>query len=276
MIYILLSTYNGERFLPEQLDSIVAQTRTDWRLFVRDDGSTDGTRAVLDYYARKDTRIVVTTDGKNLGAKRSFMSLLEQYGEADYFAFADQDDVWDANKLELCVTAIQQAEHRWPNSPIVVHTDLRVVDEQLQEIAPSFWRYCNIQPEVLDSNVRYMAFCTSVTGCAMLFNSAARRCSLPMREDAFMHDWWITQRTMLSQGYVVPIYRSTVAYRQHGSNVVGAKQHSLFKSWNQRKQEAELMYSQAYPDIFANKFQFWCWKMIYYFHRIIKSIIGRG
>jgi len=272
MINILLSTYNGERYLAEQLDSILAQTYTDWRLFVRDDGSIDGTKAIIATYAHRDARIAIVADGQNVGAKQSFMSLLEAYGEADYFAFADQDDVWDADKLAICLEKMQEAERRYPNSPVVVHTDLRVVDAQLHEIAPSFWDYCHIRPDILDDHIRYMAFCTSVTGCAMLFNKAARTCSLPMKEKALMHDWWIARQTMFAGGHVIAVWQTTVAYRQHGNNVLGATAYSVLKKpWHQRREEAQRMYALAHPEIYANKIQFWWWKMIYTCHRLLTS-----
>lgn len=270
MINILLSTYNGERYLQEQLDSILAQTYTDWHLYVRDDGSKDATCHILESYAKKDARITIVQNGMNLGAKRSFMHLLESYGEADYMAFADQDDVWDANKLEVCLKAIQEAEQHFPDKPIIVHTDLRVVDEQLHMIAPSFWRYCNIRPDLLDNNIHYMAICTSVTGCTMLINRAARACAIPMEVTAYMHDLWIAQRTLMAGGLIVPIYQTTMDYRQHESNVEGATAYSWRSTWKQRRKEVEQVYERAHPTIFANKLEFWGWKTIYLFHRLLK------
>ena len=272
MIHILMSTYNGESYLQEQLDSILAQTYTDWRLFVRDDGSCDKTRNILAEYTLKDARITVVTDDKNMGAKYSFMWLLENNGDAHYIAFADQDDVWDANKLELCMETMQQAEQRFPDSPIVVHSDLRVVDEQLRVIASSFWQYSNIRPDLLDRNIHYMAICTSVTGCAMLFNRAARTCALPMAKSAYMHDLWIAQRTLLAGGHIIPIYQTPIAYRQHHANLLGATEYSAWrKTWQQRKEDIQQVYDLAHPAIFANKMEFWYWKLIYLCHRLLTS-----
>lgn len=271
MIVICLSTYNGERFLREQLDSILAQTYTNWCLYVRDDGSKDATMDILKEYAQKDKRIHVVSDHQNIGAKHSFMRLVEQCEQADYYAFADQDDVWDADKMEIALQTMQAAEVQYPDRPIVVHTDLRVVDANLQPIASSFWQYSHIRPELLDSNIHYLALCNSVTGCAMLFNQAARACSLPMPEDAYMHDLWIAQRTMLAGGQIIPIFKTPIAYRQHGKNVIGASEYSVMRrSWKQRRQTTQLVYTISHPHIFANKWQFWWWKMIYICHRILK------
>lgn len=273
MIHILLSTYNGERYLKEQLDSIIAQTYTDWRLFVRDDGSTDDTQRIAEQYAEKDDRIRIIDNGKaNIGAMRSFEYLLAQCGGADYYAFADQDDVWRSDKLALSLDAIQQAEKVHPNKPIVVHTDLKVVDEQLHEVAPSFWRYSNIRPDLLDTHIRYMAICNSVTGCTMLFNGLAREGALPIPDKAYMHDAWIALRTLLCGGQVVPLFCTPIAYRQHHDNTLGAVPYSLLgKSFALRKQGARLSYHMSHPEVYSNKVQFGWWKSVYLLHRVCST-----
>ncbi len=270
MLRILMSTYNGARYLAEQLDSIIAQTYTDWRLTVRDDGSTDGTLAVLADYAKKDKRITILSDGENLGACKSFERLLTQCNDAEYYAFADQDDVWDINKLAVCMATILSAERDFPDKPIVVHSDLRVVDEQLHEIASSFWQYSNICPDLLNHNIHYLAICNSVTGCAMLFNRAACRSALPFAKKAYMHDAWIALQTMLAGGQIIAIRQTLMAYRQHGNNTLGAVRYSVLgKSWEERKIGAQLSYHMSHPKVYANKMQFWWWKMIYLCHRMI-------
>ena len=270
MVHILLSTYNGARYLAQQLDSILAQTYTDWRLYIRDDGSSDGTVALAETYAKRDKRVVVVRDGENLGAMGSFMRLLEQQGDADYFAFADQDDYWAPEKIALCVEAIQKAEAQYPDQPIVVHTDLQVVDSDLQPIAPSFWQYSNIRPDLLDRHIRYMAICNSVTGCTMLFNAKARACAMPVTNRAFMHDAWIALMTMKHGGKVIPLYQTPICYRQHGDNTIGATRYSVMgRTVEKRLQDAEMSYSMAHPIVYANKLQFWVWKTIYLLHRAL-------
>lgn len=272
MLYILLSTYNGERYLAEQLDSIIAQTYTDWRLFVRDDGSADGTLQIIDKYAQHDKRITRIQDEENIGACLSFERLLEQCGEADYYAFADQDDVWRPNKLAFCLSTIQEAEQLYPNMPIVVHSDLQVVDEQLQEMAPSFWQYSNIHPDLVDNRLPYLAICNSVTGCAMLFNRQARTCSLPFSKDAYMHDAWIALMTLYHGGKVIPLKEQTIAYRQHRGNVLGAVNYTLFgRNLARRKYEARVVYRRARGYVFRNKVHFIFWKTIYHIHRIVRN-----
>jgi glycosyltransferase involved in cell wall biosynthesis len=179
-----MSTYNGERYLNQQLDSILAQSVSEWQLFIRDDGSTDSTLDLLQKYANNHPKkIHIITDGENLGACKSFERLLQLHGNADYIAFADQDDVWLPDKIELSLRTIKQAEQQYPNLPIVVHTDLQVVDEHLNEISPSFWQYSNIRPSLLNDNLHYLAICNSVTGCTALLNHNVCLCSLPFSKN---------------------------------------------------------------------------------------------
>ena len=274
MIAILMSTYNGARYLAQQLDSLLAQTYAEWKLTVRDDGSTDDTLRILQEYAKADKRINVLTEGENIGACCSFERLLTQCDDAAYYAFCDQDDVWRSDKLALSLDAMQQAEAAHPGKPIVVHTDLQVVDENMTEIAPSFWRYSNIQADLLDAHIRYLAICNSVTGCAMLFNKAARDCSLPMSADAYMHDAWLALMTAYHGGFVLPVHQTPVAYRQHGDNVLGAIHYSTFgRSVEQRKYEARVSYARAKGYVYRNKVQFLLWKTIYFLHRALWVLI---
>jgi hypothetical protein len=171
---------------------------------------------------------------------------------------------------------MQRQEQHLPNKPIVVHTDLQVVDENLQPIAPSFWQYGGICPDILDTNIHYIAICNSVTGCAMLMNNAARECALPFSTNAFMHDAWIGLRVLATGGAVVPINRTTIYYRQHIDNVCGA-QHYRFRLDNVQEKwtYARRSYQTGHPLVFANKIHFLWWKMIYFFvlhtHRLHHS-----
>ncbi len=266
MIHILLSTYNGERYLSEQLDSILSQTYTDWRLYARDDGSTDQTKAILGRYAEAHPERIIIDDSEpnGLGAMRSFEYLLAHHGEADYFAFSDQDDVWLPDKLEISMATIRQVEQVHPNQPVVVHTDLRVVDEHLNEVSPSFWAYGGIHPEILDHNIHYLAICNSVTGCAMLMNRSARAAVLPFPTHVFMHDAWIGIRVLSVGGKVIPIPQRTILYRQHGDNVCGAQPYR-FRLDNLREKYylAVRSYQTGHPLVFRNRLHFIWWKTLY-------------
>ena len=265
MINILLSTFNGAKYLAQQLDSIVVQSYSDWRLLVRDDGSTDNTWTILQSYADKDPRITIYQDGKNIGAMRSFERLLTQNSDAEYYAFCDQDDVWEPDKLSLSLNAIHQAEQQYPNKPIVIHTDLKVVDSQLRLLAPSFWQYSNLRPDLLDTHLRYLAISNSVTGGTMLFNQQARSCALPFSEKAYMHDAWIAHQ---GTRILIPLYQKPSAYRQHQDNTLGAVKYSMWtRSIKTRIEDAKRSYSMSHPAVFANILTFIGWKIIYFCHR---------
>lgn len=264
-----MSTYNGERYLREQINSILAQTHQEWQLLVRDDGSSDGTLGILEEYAvAHPERIRILRDGrKNLGAKRSFEQLLCHAPEAEYYMFADQDDVWLPTKVETTLSAVQVLERQYGKQrPIVVHTDLRVVDEELQEMHSSFWQYSNIRPEILDSDVHYLGICNAVTGCAMLFNHAAKAVSLPFAEYAFMHDQWIAAKVLCSGGLVRPVNEATILYRQHRNNTLGAiSYHFTLGDWLHKWELGKRAYNAAHPLIWKNPMQFVWWKTRYFF-----------
>lgn len=268
MTDILMSTYNGERYLPEQLDSIINQTEQDWHLYVRDDGSSDNTLQVLADYAAKDARITITDNGgQNLGVIRSFESLLQQWGNDEYIMFCDQDDVWLPNKAALTLEHMKAQEAQaGKDIPIVVHTDLLVVDEDMQEMAPSFWRYSNIVPEILNHNVHYLGICNSITGCAMMMNQAARKVVLPFAKQAFMHDQWIGISVLQHHGILHAVYEPTMKYRQHHSNVVGAEEyHFTLKDLSYKWYLAKRTYRAAHGIVFRNVLHFLYWKTIYFF-----------
>ena len=216
---ILLGTYNGERFLPEQLRSLEQQTFGSWRLIVRDDGSSDATRTILAEFKAKHPHSVrlVEDEQRRLGSTGNFGRLLEE-STADFCLFCDQDDVWRPGKIEHLLSIAR--EHPRPEVPLLVHSDLEVVDRNLQMLAASFWRYQFINPancqcsRLLVQNV--------VTGCACLFNAALRRAALPIPPEAIQHDWWLAL-VAASAGEIRWTQTTTVRYRQHGANDTGAK-----------------------------------------------------
>ena len=222
-IAILLATYNGAKYLSEQLESIAAQTFRQWHLFIHDDGSTDGTIALLKAFAsRHPQQVTLLGYPAQGGACRNFLSMLERV-EATYYMFADQDDVWHTDKIEKSLQAMQQAEGgQRAGEPIVVHTDLSIVDTQEQIIHESFFAFANIHPERFHSFSDYVQ--NVVTGSTMLFNQAAKEASLSKPYDrATMHDAWVMLCTAAHQGERVTIYEPLVDYRQHADNVLGAQ-----------------------------------------------------
>ncbi|MDT8451880.1 MAG: glycosyltransferase family 2 protein [Gammaproteobacteria bacterium] len=223
-IEIIMSTCNGALHIEAQLDSIIAQTHGDWRLLIRDDGSVDATLEIISAYAdRYKDKITLLQDTRgNIGPCASFGVLLEST-TAGYVALCDQDDVWLPDKLESqlrCIRDVEAAADE--NLPVLVHSDLRVVDESGSVVAESFWRYQKLQPSRMQT-LPGLLVQNCVTGCATMINRPLIKLAAPIPEQAIMHDWWLAL-IAVSCGKVVAMQSVTLNYRQHGANQVGAKQ----------------------------------------------------
>ncbi len=219
MIAILLTTYNSTRFLGELLDSLLCQTHREWQLYVRDDQSTDNTLELVAQYMAKDNRIHLLEDKQKRGAMNGFMWMLEQV-QADYYMFCDHDDVWKADKVE--VTLNKMLEHKEMNDkPIVVHTDLEVVNGDLQCLHPSYWEFENFCHADFNSKYFHLPY-NNITGCTMMLNERAKEVSLPVSPYAQMHDWWVAACVLWNGGVVLNVPQTTMYYRQHGTNTIGA------------------------------------------------------
>lgn len=221
-IAILMATYNGEKYLREQIDSLFAQTCQDWHLYVHDDGSSDGTVAILKEYEKKyPTRITLMDYPSQGGACKNFLSMLERV-DAPYYMFCDQDDVWHSEKIEESLFLMKKEELLHLRAPIVVHTDLRVVNEEGKVEAQSFWEKAGMHPNMFKKPEQRIA--NIVTGCTMLFNNDARKKAMEkIPQGNPMHDEWVTVRTCLEGGIVAPLYKQLIDYRQHYDNTLGAE-----------------------------------------------------
>lgn len=226
---ILLATYNGAKYLPDLLSSLDSQTDQSWRLIARDDGSSDDTLALLRAWGRdKGDRFALIEDGrKGLGASGNFNALLEAC-DADYFLLCDQDDVWLEDKVTHLKAAIRAAEEQSSaDTPLIVHTDLIVVDEALNVIAESFWEHQLIRMLPDRDPWKLITLQNTVTGCAMIGNAALLQAALPVPEEAMVHDWWLAQVASL-KGRILRQLEPTILYRQHGNNTLGAQHWSAW------------------------------------------------
>jgi len=224
-IDILLSTYNGEQYLRNQIESIINQTYKNWRLLIRDDGSQDKTIEILEYYLRKHKdKIVLIEDGqKHLGASKSFFRLLG-YSDAKYIMFCDQDDVWLPYKIEETYNKMKELEKKHNDKPLLVYSDLKVVDKDLNLIAPSFWKYQHIDPK--RNKLNHLLVQNVITGCTMMINDKLKDTLITMPDDEIMHDWWLGL-VGASFGELDFIKEPLVLYRQHGKNDTGAQKYGL-------------------------------------------------
>lgn len=231
-IAILLPTWNGEKFLAEQLDSLLAQTYQNFVVVIRDDGSTDGTPALIAHYAAAHPHHihVLVSDGQNLGASGSF-SWLMHYAlqhkqtlglERVWLMFCDQDDVWVPHKIAVSMQRMQALQQKHPGAPALIHSDLRVVDEQRQLIAPSFAAYQGLEP--LRNTFGRMIVSNTVTGCTALLNEELVALASPIPAGAVMHDWWLAL-VASAFGHLDYIDDALVEYRQHGRNTIGAREY---------------------------------------------------
>ena len=231
-VAILLPTWNGEKYLHEQVDSLLAQDYPDFIIVSRDDGSRDNSPAIIaDYAARYPQRFhIVPADGRNLGASGSFAFLMA-YALQEKAALglmsawvmpSDQDDVWHADKLGKSMARMQALEAQFPGLPLLVHGDLEVVDEARRQIAPSFVRYQGLKP--LRNSFGRLLVSNTVTGCTALCNEALLRRAMPIPATAVMHDWWLAL-VAGAFGKLGFIDEPLLQYRQHGANTIGAKEY---------------------------------------------------
>lgn len=222
-IDILLATYNSEKYLPTLIDSLVAQTYSDWRILVHDDGSTDETVAILEKYSRNlSGKLVFLRSGISFRNPALSFSHLAQKAECPYIMFCDHDDVWLPDKISLTLEKMLAVERVSPaGTPVLIYTDLKVVGPSLEPICGSLWKYQNFTPgkdsfgSLLVQNI--------ITGCTVMVNSSLLRIALPVPSEAIMHDWWVAL-VAAAFGRIAHVPVPTILYRQHANNYGGAKQ----------------------------------------------------
>ena len=219
-IAILMATYNGEKYICQQIDSILSQTCKDWELYIHDDGSTDNTIAAVESYVEKYPDKVHLIDGKSTGgAKYNFFYLFSKV-EASYYMTCDQDDVWLEKKIELTYDKMLTIENK-EDVPCLVYTELRVVDSELNTIADTMSEYQSL--DCHKRTINQFILQNSVTGCTMMVNRALRDKMLRITDidNTIMHDWWAAL-VAAQFGKTAFIDEPTILYRQHGDNSLGA------------------------------------------------------
>lgn len=219
MVTILLAVYNGEKYLKEQIESLLNQTVEDVKIIIRDDGSTDNSIGIINDFCNKHPDKISSISGNPTGnAKRNFAELLAA-NEDDYIMFCDQDDVWYPHKVEQTLNIMKKVEAGNKNLPVLIHTDLAVVDENLNVISDSFFDFQKISyvmplPQLLVQN--------NVTGCTVMINRALKEKCGVIPNECIMHDWWLAL-VATAFGKIDCLRDATMYYRQHSRNQVGAK-----------------------------------------------------
>lgn len=220
-IDVLLATYQGARFVEAQIDSVLAQEHPHLRLLIRDDGSTDGTLAIVERYAARWPETITLIEGTgNLGSCGNFSALLQRV-EAPYVMFCDQDNLWLPGRIDGLLRHMRRLEAELgPDRPILVHTDLTVVDEALHVLCPSFWTYQHLDPR-RGSTLNRLLIQNVVTGCAAMLNRALVQKAGPIPPQAMMHDWWLAL-VAAAFGRLECLPDASILFRQHGTNQIGA------------------------------------------------------
>lgn len=215
-IDILLSLFGASPFLPEMLRSLQEQSLQGASLICRKDTPCDELLHPLRcmHFAK------VLNGDEHLGVTGSYWELLK-HSTAEYTMFADQDDVWHANKIAFTLDAMRKLEDtHGKKTPLLVHTDLQICDEKLNVLHKSFIRFQALNPNL--TQLRHLMIQNNVTGCTMMINRALRQLLRPFPAEAICHDWYIAL-VAASFGKVFFLPEATVDYRQHDTNVFGAK-----------------------------------------------------
>ena len=225
-LQILLASYNGEKYILSQIESIRFQSPLNLTVVIRDDGSNDRTTEKIKELLSNKIGLDIHLYSNELSEKghcKNFSKLcdLAMKGNSQYFCFSDQDDIWAENKIDILYARMMELEVlHGRNTPILIHSDLCVVDENLNEIASSFIQYQGLPnpkqhdfPEFLYQNV--------VTGCTCMFNKALLELAAPIPQEAIVHDWWFALCAKYF-GVIDFIEKPLVNYRQHSNNAIGA------------------------------------------------------
>ncbi|MFI3285198.1 MAG: glycosyltransferase [Rikenellaceae bacterium] len=257
-IAILLATYNGELYLPEQLESILSQTCQDFTIYIQDDGSSDNTQSIINEYVNKHSNIVSINNGlTRQGASLNFMNLLNCV-DSEYYMFADQDDVWLPFKIETSVNRMHKVESELGGAksvPIIIHTDRTYTDDKLNITRQSEFNHSGKCKDVVAKiealkNHNIISIYTTVGGCTMLINRFAKEISFPYI-NIRMHDATIAMSVSAHKdGIISTIYESTMLYRQHSSNTCGVNTESRLSK-----------FKKLHKVISNNMMGFYIWKV---------------
>lgn len=239
MIDILMAVYNNADYLAAQLQSLMDQTYSQFRIIARDDCSSDRSLEIIEQFNQKyPGKIVLIKGQENLGARGNFAALIRE-AKANYIMFCDADDVWLPTKIEESLVIMQKNEAIYgKKTPLLIHTDLAVVNKHLEILNHSFWSYSKLNPQIANDLNRLLPH-NVITGCTMLVNKPLLELAAPIPQEAIMHDWWIGL-VASALGHIDFLIKPTMLYRQHGKNDTGAKNwKSMNTYWSYVKKTAQ-------------------------------------
>lgn len=218
IVDIVLASYNGEAFIGQQIESILNQTHGNFNLYITDDGSKDNTVNIIKYYSAKDDRVKLVSKERTGGVNYNFERGLK-FSQGNYIFLSDQDDIWYPNKIEEYLKSMLREESIEKNVPILLYSDLKLVDSSGNGISESFYKSSGLNPlrNYHYLNLKWMG---SVMGCTIMLNKIALQHALPFPHPIIMHDHWLALST-LKAGKILYIDKAFMDYRQHNNNVSG-------------------------------------------------------
>lgn len=221
MIDILLAVYNGEAYLAEQIESILAQSETDWRLLICDDCSTDNSYDIAVAYAKANPyKVVAYKNPAPSGSPQANFCGMLKLVRGEYVMFCDHDDVWLKDKVKKTFEKMKAMEEEYGLGPVLVHSELQIVDRNLKPASKTFTQYQGLNPEL--NTLNRLLVQNNVTGCTIMMNSALTELVADVpAEKMLMHDWWIALAAA-AFGHIGYIKEPLILYRQHGDNQLGA------------------------------------------------------
>jgi len=258
-VSVLMATYNGEKYVKTQIDSLLNQSYKEFDIYISDDGSKDKTLEILNEYEKKYSNIhVLSQHSPNGSACKNFLYLLNNV-DSELYLFCDQDDEWFSDHIENLVKAYEKESDK--SIPLLIHSDLEVVDGNLNTINPSFFDFSGLSKNPL--NYRYYLVQNNVTGCTMCINQALKeKCLIVENNDIKlipMHDWWFAL-VAARFGKVVFLESKGLRYRQHGNNEVGAKNvnslsYMFSRFFNKTANKASVEMSRNLVSVFVSVFK---------------------
>ena len=244
-IAVLMATYNGEKYIKEQMDSLLAQTYQDFVCYIHDDGSIDSTVSLIDYYTKLYPSKFFKLDGNSCGgAKLNFFYMMKRMTEYNYkyYMLSDQDDIWLPNKVEESIKRIKEVEKECNSTsvPLLAYCDASVADKDLKVKYDSFEKASG--KNGYHNEINYLLAENVVAGCTCIFNRSLLELStIPVNyKNIYMHDWWLALIAS-SSGKISFIDKPLMLYRQHGDNSVGTSSRtSLDRKINRAKKTLSL------------------------------------
>lgn len=217
LVHIVLATYNGEKFLRQQLDSLFQQTVQDFIIEVCDDGSQDGTLDIVKEYQEKDARIILHQNEKNLGYVKNFIYGVKR-SESPYIMLCDQDDIWNSDKIEVTLQKMQALEKENRKIPLLVYTDAMNYNSDTGEEMGRFHETSHLNTSKMDASHLFME--NKCIGCTVMMNREVLSYLQEIPEEIRVHDWWFA--LICSHfGEIAYVDSPTLLYRQHSGNMIG-------------------------------------------------------